>query len=61
MSKEKVELEQVTLATGDTEFRVLRLTNRLEPAVGSTIDRRHVKDLIDRKSRITVVITPRKD
>lgn len=56
MSKEKVELEQVS----ETEFRVLKLTNRLEPAVGSTIDRRHVKDLIDRKSRTTVVITPRK-
>ena len=56
MSKEKVELEQVS----DTEFKVLKLTNRMEPAVGSTIDRRHVKDLLDRKSRVTVVITPHK-
>jgi len=56
MSKEKVELEQIS----DCEFRVLKLTNRMEPMVGSTIDKRHVKDLLDRKSRITVVITPQK-
>lgn len=56
-AKQKVELEQVN----DSEFRVLKLTNRLDPPVGSTIDRREVKDLLDRWSKCTVVIVPSKN
>jgi len=60
MAKQKVELEQVNnkLAGKDT-FRVMKLTNRLEPKVGSTIDEVYVKDLI-RKPGLTVVIVPEK-
>ena len=56
MSKEKVELEQIS----ENEFRVVKLTNRIEPMVGSTIDRRHAKDLVH-SSRVTVVINPKKN
>lgn len=56
MANMKVELEQVA----DNEFRVLKLTNRLEPAVGSTIDKREVKSLLEWRKKLTVVIVPAK-
>lgn len=56
MASQKIELEQVT----DDEFRVLKLTNRLDPAVGSTIKKKEVKDFLKWDKKVTVVITPAK-
>jgi hypothetical protein len=56
MANMKVELEQVS----DDKFKVLKLTNRLEPSVGSVIDKREVKSLLEWRKKLTVVIVPRK-
>lgn len=56
MANMKVELEQVD----DDKFKVLKLTNRLEPAVGSIIDKREVKNLLEWRKKLTVVIVPAK-
>lgn len=56
MANMKVELEQVD----DDKFKVLKLTNRLEPAVGSIIDKREVKSLLEWRKKLTVVIVPAK-
>jgi hypothetical protein len=60
-TKQKVELEQLSDLKNEVTFRVLKLTNRLEPEVGSVISRRDVKDLLDRWSKCTVVIVPSKN
>jgi hypothetical protein len=60
-TKQKVELEQLSDLNNEVTFRVLKLTNRLEPPVGSVISRRDVKDLLDRWSKCTVVIVPSKN
>jgi len=56
MANMKVELEQVS----DDNFKVLKLTNRLEPAVGSIINKREVKSLLEFRKKLTVVIVPGK-
>ncbi len=56
MSKKKVELEQM----GDSEFVVIRLTNTLQPMVGTILNKLRVNSLISSK-QYTVVITPRKN
>jgi hypothetical protein len=56
MSKKKVELEQM----GDSEFVVVRLTNTLQPMVGTILSKLRVNSLISCK-QYTVVITPRKN
>lgn len=58
---QKVELEQVSDLNSEVSFRVLKLTNRLDPPVGSVISRRDVKDLLDRRGKVTVVIVPSKN
>lgn len=59
MANQKVELEQVS----EDGFRVIKLTNRIEPMVGSTITKRDVKDLLAFRNRnkINVVIVPAKE
>ena len=59
MALQKVELEQ----RGTDAYRVVKLTNRLEPTVGTTITKREVKALLDwaRKGKMNVVISPRKE
>lgn len=59
MALQKVELEQ----RGTDAYRVIKLINRLEPTVGTTITKREVKTLLDwaRKGKMNVVIFPRKD
>ena len=59
MANQKVELEQVS----DDGFRVMKLTNRIEPMVGSTITKRDVKELLACRNRnkINVVIVPAKE
>lgn len=62
MSNQKVELEMVKGNADfkeEDKFRVLKLVNRLEPAVGSLINKREVKSLIDSR-RLNVVIVPQK-
>lgn len=56
MANMKIELEQVA----DNEFRVLKLTNRLEPAVGSTISKKEVKEFLRWEKKVNVVIVPAK-
>lgn len=58
MAFQKVELEQ----RGSNAYRVVRLTNRLEPTVGTTITVNEVKSLLDsaRKGKMDVVINSRK-
>ena len=56
MASQKIELEQIA----DDEFRVLKLTNRLEPTVGSTITKKEVKDFLKWDKKVNVVIVPAK-
>ncbi len=53
MKKKKIELQQIS----DNEFRVVKLTNRITPAVGSVLNEYEVKRYLQ-DANITVTVIP---
>lgn len=54
--KEKIELEQVD-SLDSTEYRVVRLTNRTEPVLGTVMSKSDVDKLLRNYKRVSVVVS----
>ena len=56
-AKESIKLKSIALSSGQYEYKVLELVNRLEPGIGYVLTHKQMNDLILEANRIGSTLT----
>ncbi len=56
MSNQEIHLQQLSQVSRDLRYRVSRLVNRLDPAIGDVLAAKELREIVNRQPDVRIII-----